>query len=176
MEVNSQETYTIPFRGLKPGVHPFDFEIGDTFFDHFPESQIKNGTVHVHLDFEKEERMLLLRFSISGTVRVPCDRCNEPVDLRISGNDQIIMKFGEAYQEQSDEVVIIPEMTYEVDTAPFIYEFVHLLLPMRKVHGEEGAAGEACDPAVLGKLEELSRKPAADPRWEALSKLKGNKS
>ena len=170
--MNSQDTYIIPFRGLKPGIHPFDFEIGDAFFEVFPESQIHTGTVHVHLDFEKEERMLVLLFRLNGSVQVPCDRCNEPVNISIGGEERLIMKFGDEYQEQSDEVVIIPEMTYEVDIAPFIYEYIHLLLPMRKVHGETGAEGSTCDPAILRKLDELNHKPSTDDRWDALSKLK----
>jgi len=176
MEVNSQVTYIVPFRGLKPGIHRFDFEIGDAFFDGFPESQIKTGRVSVHLDFEKEERMLVLTFNLSGTVQLPCDRCNEPVDISIGGEERLIMKFGEEYQEQSDDVVIIPEMTYQVDVAPFIYEYTHLLVPMRKVHGEQGAEGTACDPAILRKLDELNAKAATDDRWDALSKLKDNNS
>jgi uncharacterized protein len=175
-EVNSQDIYIVPFRGLKPGIHPFDFEIGDAFFEVFPESQIRKGAVHVHLDFEKEERMLILHFTLSGSVRVPCDRCNEPLDMRIKGEERLILKFGEGYQEQSDEVLIIPEMSFQVDTAPFIYEYVHLLVPLRKVHGESGAEGTTCDPAILKKLEELNQKATTDDRWDTLSKLKGNNS
>jgi uncharacterized protein len=171
-EVNSQDKYCIPFKGLKPGVHPFDFEVGDTFFDLFPESQIHKGAVSVHVKFEKEERMLVLNFTLEGIAVVPCDRCNEPMQVKISGTERLIMKFGEEYQEQSDEVLIIPEMSHQVDLAPFIYEYIHLLLPMRKVHGEDAAEGSTCDPEVIKKLEELNRKASTDPRWEALSKLK----
>ena len=171
--MNAQETYIIPFRGLKPGVHVFDFRIGDPFFESYPESQIQTGSVNVHLDFEKEERMLILAFRLSGRVQVPCDRCNEPVMMKIEGEERLIIKFGEEYQEQSDEVLIIPELAHEIDIAPFIYDYVHLLVPMRRVHGEEGSDGRNCDPAVIAKLEELNRKTAADPRWSALEKLKG---
>lgn len=170
--MNSQDKYCISFRGLKPGVHPFDFEVGDTFFDSFPESQIHKGAVSVHVKFEKEERMLILHFTLEGIAVVPCDRCNEPMQVKISGTERLIMKFGEEYQEQSDEVLVIPEMSHQVNLAPFIYEYIHLLLPMRKVHGEDAADGSICDPEVIKKLEELNRKSETDPRWEALSKLK----
>jgi len=172
--VETQETYIIPFRGLKPGVHPFDFKIGDTFFESYEESLIRKGDVAVHLDLEKEERMMILHFQLHGWAEVPCDRCNEPVKIKISGTEQLILKFGEEYEEQSDEAVIIPEMRSQVDLAPYLYEYIHLLLPMRKVHGEEGAEGSFCDPAVIRKLEELNEKKDTDPRWEALSKLKNS--
>jgi uncharacterized metal-binding protein YceD (DUF177 family) len=170
--VNSQDRYIIPFRGLKPGVHPFEFEVGDTFFDLFPESQIRKGAVSIHVNLEKEERMLIFDLTLDGSAEVPCDRCDAPLNIRIAGTERLIVKFGETWQEQSDEVLIIPEMSHQFDLAPFIYEYVHLLLPMRKVHGEEGTDGSQCDPEVIRKLEELNSKTETDPRWEALSKLK----
>jgi uncharacterized protein len=170
--VNTQDKYIIPFRGLKPGVHPFDFRVGDTFFDAFPESLIHEGEVNIHVDFEKEERMLVLSLLIDGMVIVPCDRCNEPVRLKITGREKLIVKFGDEFQEQSDEVLIIPEMSHQLDLASFLYEYIHLLLPMRKVHGEDGTEGASCDPEVIEKLEALNRKTEIDPRWEALSKLR----
>ena len=170
--MNSQDKYIIPFRGLKPGIHPFDFEIGDTFLDAYPESQIHEGAVKVHLDLEKEERMLVLNFLLDGTAVVPCDRCNEPVRVKVSGRERLIVKFGEEFEEQSDEVLIIPEMSHQFDVSPFLYEYIHLLLPMRNVHGEAGTDGTGCDPEVMKKLEELNRKKETDPRWEGLSKLR----
>lgn len=164
----------IPFRGMKPGIHPFDFEIGDSFFEGYPESQVRKGLVSVHLDFEREERMLILNFTLKGSAEVPCDRCNDPVTVLVNGKERLIMKFGEAYQEQSDEVVIIPETIAQVDVASYLYEYIHLLLPLRRVHGEPGTKGGQCNPAVLQKLNELNEKSAMDPRWDALSKLKEN--
>ena len=166
-----QRTYVIPYRGLKTGVHPFVFEIGATFFEAFPESRIHQAAVRVNLDFGREERMMQLDFRLEGTVEVPCDRCDQPMEVRISGQERLIVKFGETYDEPSEEVIIIPETSYQFDVAPFIYEYLHLMIPMRNVHDENGEGPGGCDPAVIAKLEEMNRKTDTDPRWDALRKV-----
>lgn len=161
----------IPFRGLKTGIHPFVFEIGETFFESFPESRIHQGAVRVSLDFVREERMMQLNFRLEGAVEIPCDRCNQPMEVRISGQERLIVKFGETYEEPSEEVIIIPETSYQFDVAPYIYEYLHLMIPMRNVHDENVKGPEGCDPEVIAKLEEMNRKTETDPRWEALRKV-----
>ena len=173
--VNSFESFRLPFRGLKPGIHRFDFQIDGSFFEHFPEGEIRQGNVTVQLDLEKAERMLVFRFSISGEVELPCDRCNEPVNLMIRGNEILIVKFGGTFEEQSDEIRIIHEAETHYDIAPFLYECIHLLLPMRRVHpGNEQGKG-SCNPEILQKIGALSHRDSPDPRWEKLKEIRGTK-
>jgi uncharacterized metal-binding protein YceD (DUF177 family) len=48
---------------------------------------------------------------------------------------------------------------------------VHLLLPIKKVHGTDDKGNSLCDPEVLRFIKETEDHPA-DPRWEILQKLK----
>ncbi|MFH1159445.1 MAG: DUF177 domain-containing protein [bacterium] len=169
--MNSFDTFRIPFRGLKPGIHRYDFQIGNPFFERFQEGEIRNGNVSVHLDLDKEERMLIFHFSISGEVTLPCDRCNEPVQLEVNGKERLIVKFGDTFEEQSEELQIIPESETHFDTAPFFYECIHLLLPMRRIHPENGQGKNSCNPEILRKLDELTTHHEPDPRWEKLKEL-----
>lgn len=115
--------------------------------------------------------MLVFLFSISGEVILACDRCNEPIQIPLFGEERLIVKFGDEYSEQSYEVQIIPESESKFDTAPFLYEFIHLLLPMRRIHPEDEKSDSACAQTVMDKIEELSQKPKEDPRWEKLKEL-----
>ncbi|MDP4281256.1 MAG: DUF177 domain-containing protein [Bacteroidota bacterium] len=164
--------FIIPFKGLKEGLHQFDFEIDEKFFDYFEYAEIKNGKVNVHLEMEKEERLLVLNFSLDGIMNVPCDRCNEPMDLPIHGKEKLIVKFGAGYEEESEDVQIIPEEDNQVDVSPFIYEYIQLLLPVRRVHGEDPNGVPLCDPEIIRKLESKPVSEETDPRWDALKKLK----
>ncbi len=166
------EPYRIPFRGMKTGVHRIDLEAGPEFFETVTDSLIHDGLVKVSLDLEKQERMLVLKFRLSGWVETLCDRCNEPLQCPVEGEERLIVKFGEAYEEQSDEVQVIPEFASRLDVSPFVYEYIHLLLPVRRVHPDTEQGESTCNPAVLKKLEELSGSETEDPRWEALRKLK----
>lgn len=174
MKVNPLDQYTISFKSLKLGNHEFDFEVKDAFFETDPASEIQKGEVMVHIALQKEERMMILNFSLAGTVTVACDRCNGPLDMKVKGHERLIVKFGEEFEEESDEVLIIPETSYQIDVAPAIHDYIILLLPMRKVHGEGDSINTACDPGIIKKLEELNRRESTDPRWEALKKLKDN--
>jgi uncharacterized protein len=174
--VDILETYKIPFRGLKTGNHRFDLEAGSEFFEMTNSPQISGGKVAVRVDLEKQERMLIFQFLFSGRVLVPCDRCSDPVEVPVEGEERLIVKFGDSYEEQSEEVQIIPETATRFDLGPFIYEYIHLLMPVKRVHPDDENGNSTCDPLVLKKLNELSQGPAADPRWEALKALRNGVS
>ncbi len=163
--------FVIPFSGLKQGIHHFEFGIDDTFFEHFEYSEIRKGSLAVRLDLEKEEKLLVLMFSFEGIITMPCDRCFEPVDLPLSGSDHLVVKFGEGYYEEKEDLQVIPEGQSQLDISPFIYEFVHLHLPARRVHPEDPDGNSMCDPEILKKLDELTDRHAPDPRWDVLNDL-----
>lgn len=166
-----REPFKIPFGGLKVGFHRFDLKVDNTFFDHFEYAEIKSGSVEIQLDLEKEERMLILDFTVNGTVSLPCDRCGKPVDIGITGKERLIVKPGNGYLEESEDVLIIPETDKIFDVSSFLYEIVHLLLPAKRVHPDSDKGESQCDPDVLKKLKALSENHSPDPRWEALNKL-----
>lgn len=167
--------FMIRFGGLKADTHHFDFEIDDKFFEHFEYSEIKNGTIAVHVELVKEEKVLTFHFFFDGKVILPCDRCFEPVELKISGAEQLIVKFGSGYYEENEELQIIPEGVNHFDISPFLYEYSHLLLPVRRVHPEDENGNSLCDPEIIKMLEQTSSASEPDPRWEVLNKLKNNR-
>lgn len=166
--------FVIPFGGLKPGNHQFSYEIDDLFFEQFEYSEIKRGAIKVSIDLEREEKMLVLHFSIEGTVEVNCDRCAVPFSFPVKGEETLIIKFGQDYHEEDDEIQIIPEGEKQLDVSPFIYEYIHLLIPSRKVHPEDENGISECDPEVIKRIEERENSSGPDPRWEVLKKLKTN--
>jgi uncharacterized metal-binding protein YceD (DUF177 family) len=172
--VNHTDQYQIAFSGLNPGTHTFDFQIGDKFFEQVQDTEITGGKVSVFVSMAKEERMMDLHIDIIGNVRVACDRCNEQMDIEVNGNERLIIKLGDHYYEESEDVQVIPDTAHQFDLSPFLYEYIHLLLPIRKVHAEDEEGNSKCDPEVIRKLKELSEQHIQDPRWEALNQLKKN--
>ena len=163
--------FVIPFRGLKTGLHTFDWEIENKFFEHFEYSEIKTGHISIHAEMEKDEKMLVFHFMLNGIVLLPCDRCLEPLEQKINGNETLIIKFGDRYYEENEELQIIPEGETHIDVSPFIYEYCHLLLPFRRVHPDDENGVSLCNPEVLRKLEEKPSSAGPDPRWEGLKNL-----
>jgi uncharacterized protein len=142
------------------------------FFERYEHSEIKKGKFTVEVDFEREEKMLILNFLINGKVEIPCDRCFESFLLPISGRERLIVKFGDRFHEENEEVQIIPLGETQIDVSPFIYEFVHLLIPYRRVHPEDENGNSLCDPDIIKRIDERESVSGPDPRWEALKKLK----
>lgn len=162
--------YVIPFVGLKEGVHDYSFEVDSKFFESFDYSEINHGNIHVELSMEKQDRMLIFNFSIDGYVVVPCDRCLAEMEYPVKGTERLIVKFGQERKEETEEILIIPETESHIDISEFIYEYIMLLLPYRRVHPE---GDESCNNEVSNKLDQYAA-PEHDPRWEALKELKKN--
>lgn len=164
--------FLISFAGLKLGNHQFDFEIDNRFFEEFEYSEYKSGSLKVLVEMEKQHRMLVLDFSISGFVEVVCDRCLDTFPLEIAGKYQLYVKFGSTGHEESEDVIVIPESETRFDVGHYIYEYIILSVPIRHVHPEIKDGTSGCDPVVLRKMEEIKVSDKADPRWDALKKLK----
>ena len=75
--------YTIPFVGLKQGLHQFEYQIDNAFFEHFEYDEFHSSTIHVDLEFTKKTTLFELQFRAKGTVNVNCDLTNEPFDLSL---------------------------------------------------------------------------------------------
>lgn len=168
--------FTIQFVGLGIGNHQFEFEVDDAFFEHFEYSQLQHGKVTIGVELEKQERMMIFSFLFQGSVEVTCDRCGEEFFLPVSGNERLIVKFGEEYAEESDEIITIPATEYQIDLSPFIYEYLHLILPARILHPSDREGVSGCNPEILKKLDIYSPHKSSDPRWEVLNKLKQEKN
>lgn len=162
------QEFIIPFAGLKEGTHDYAFEIDETFFESFEYSEVSRGKVHAGVSMERQERMLIFNFDMRGELEVPCDRCLAPLAIPVKGSERLIVKFGQEWMEESDEILIIPDTESRIDISSFIYEYLMLLMPLRRVHPE----GEGmCDPAVTEKLRQYSS-GETDPRWDALKKIR----
>lgn len=166
--------FIIPFKGLSDEVHRFDFDIDGRFFEYLDDTDIRDGDLKVQLDFDKQSRLFTLTFTIHGEVTVSCDRCLSDLKLPVDTLNTLFIRLGDHAEEQSDDVVLIPDTEYQLDVSNFIHEFIVLSLPMRKVH-DEGDKGESlCDPEMLRRLDSQREEEEYDPRWEALKKLNLN--
>ena len=169
--------YNIQFVGLKLGKHHFDYQIDKKFFDYFEYDEFNNVNVKVDLAFEKKTTLLELHFQISGKVNVNCDTTNEPYDQKLKGTFDLVVKFGDEYNDENEDILIIPHGEYEINVAQYIYELIILSMPAKRIH--PGIADGTLESDILKKLEELSPKGLEekektediDPRWNTLKKL-----
>lgn len=169
--------YAIPFIGLKVGEHHFDYQIDNTFFQNFEYDEFNSVNVKIDLKFEKKTTFLELYFSAVGSVNVNCDITNEPYDQAIDDKFKLVVKFGDEYNNDNEDILILPHGDYEINVAQFIYELVVLAVPIKRIH--PGIEDGTLQSDILSKLEELSPNQGnetrssedIDPRWNNLKKL-----
>lgn len=165
--------FLVRFSGLKIDLHHFDFVIDEKFFEAIEYSDLEKGSVNVSVDIIKQERMMIFEFNLKGYVEVSCDRCLEPFEQLVEGNERLIVKFGDRFEEQSDEVIVISENDYEFNVSPYIYEYIKLNLPMQCIHPDDEDGNSTCNEDMLDRLSyDNYKEPEADPRWDILKKLK----
>jgi uncharacterized protein len=165
--VKKEKEYSIPFKGLSSGNHHFTFKIDKKFFEGFEYFESETGKVKVALELIKESNLLDLHFYLDGYMNLICDRCLTEFKQPLEGNFRLIIKFGETFSEESDEVVVIPSTESTIDVKQYIFEYINLLLPIKRVHPSE----DDCNPEMIKKLHGFERHES-DPRWEALKNIK----
>lgn len=174
--------FDISFAGLKLGSHTFEFQIGDAFFEAFGEVEFQQPQLHGVLVLNKKTTLLELDFQLKGTVTVTCDLSNELFDLPMAQQYSLVVQFGDAFNDDNDELIILPHGAHQVSVSRYFYEMAVLSLPLKRVHPDVAAGKRGQEYIDLLKAyapqidadaadEEPEESPELDPRWADLKKL-----
>lgn len=176
VKMNEMKEFTIPFVGLKLGKHIFTFEIKNTFFENFEYDEFHDAAIALDVVLDKKSTLLEFSLAFSGFVTVNCDLTNEPYNQEITGDYHFVVKFGESYNDENEDLLILPHGSHQVNIQQYIYESIVLALPSKRIH--PGVKDGTLQSDILKKLEELSpkdkdisEKAETDPRWDNLKKL-----
>jgi uncharacterized metal-binding protein YceD (DUF177 family) len=163
--------FNIPFVGLKEGKHLFQYKVDNTFFELYNYNEFEKSSVNVTLEFVKKSTLFELEFTASGTVNVPCDVTNEYFDLEITATLPLVVKFGQEYNDENEEILILPHEVYQFSVAQFIYEMIVLGIPNKRVHPK--VLDGTMETEALEQLEIKEEKTVetTDPRWDKLKNL-----
>jgi uncharacterized protein len=168
--------FIIPLSGLKEGGHSYNFEIRDEFFELFEGSEITRGELSAVVELEKRSTHMDLKFSLQGSVIINCDRCLEPFSQPVMCENRLLIKLGKNWDENDPDMLTIPADEHELDVKQYLYEFIHLSLPIRRTHPLDKKGRSTCDPEMLKKINEhtVNTDKDSDPRWDELRKLMNN--
>lgn len=162
--------YDISFSGLKTGKHEFKFEIDKEFFQLFDTDQeFTNPKITVDVFLNKHTTFLEFEIKVNGTVDLACDISSEIFIHPIENQIDILVKFGEEYDDSEEDVITIPASDHDFNVAQLIYENVALAIPMKKISPDLSEE----DLKILEKFSpKENEEPKSDPRWDALKNLK----
>lgn len=175
--------YKIALRNFSNEPQKHEFLLDNEFFKQMDgAADIQKGSVKVVLIVKKTAAAFEFSFDLQGVVYVPCDRCLDEMPIEINTQNRLFVKLGKEFSEESDEIVIIPEDEGEINVVWFIYEFVALSVPMKRIH----PPGK-CNKIMTSKLNKYKADSQqgededsdieedvpedVDPRWDALKDL-----
>jgi uncharacterized metal-binding protein YceD (DUF177 family) len=171
--------FTIPFVGLKLGEHRFDFKISESFFEYFEYEDFNKVAINLDVLLIKKNTMLEFTLDFVGNVNVNCDITNEPHNQDVSGSFHFVVNFGEEFNDENEELIILPHGSHEISIQQYVYESIVLAVPTKRIH--PGIEDGTLKSDILNKLEELrptiedkksiNEDETTDPRWDELKKL-----
>lgn len=179
---------------MSHGTHAFEYHLGKTFFTNMESEDIHDADLNVVLTVEYKGDIYSLDFAVEGVVTLICDRCLDDLEYPIDTTYHINVKYGEDYNDDSDDLLVIPESDNYLNVAYMIYDTVALTIPIKHVHPlgkcnrqmsamlkKHRAGGVSDEDADLQNqlIEEMDSMDDAteqrtDPRWDALKGIAGN--
>lgn len=185
--------YKLPLKSLAKGSHEFDYALGKQFFADMENTDIRNADVKVRLTVVYNGDVYDLSFVFTGEITVLCDRCLDDLVLPIDTTYHIMVKYGEDFNDDSDELLEIPDSDNYLNVAYMMYDTVALAIPIKHVHplGKcnramsailkkhcARATGEDADLEndLIDEMDQIGddvgrEAQPSDPRWEALRGL-----
>lgn len=170
--------FKIAFTGLKLGEHQFEYAIDKAFFTYFDYEEFWDVSLKLDVELIKKATHLEFSLQLEGELGVYCDLSTEAYMQEVADNFDFVVKFGDTFNDDDIDILIIPHGFHEVDIKQQIYETILLSLPAKLVH--PGVKDGSLKSDILDKLESLSldssiededKDDEIDPRWSALKDL-----
>lgn len=190
--------FKLPLKSMSAGTHTFEYHLGKTFFVNMESEDIHDADLTVTLTVDHKADLYEMNFGIEGTVTLICDRCLDDLEYPIDAAYAINVKYGDDYNDDSDDLLVIPESDNYLNVAYMIYDTVALAIPIKHVHpmgkcnrqmSQMLKKHRAHDPSdedaelqdrLIDEMDSMGDDAGADtptdPRWDGLKKLTDNNS
>ena len=196
--VGKFSAYKLPLKSLSSGSHEFDYHLDKQFFENMESDDIRDADLNVHVTVVTKGDLYDLTIDINGEITLICDRCLDDLQWPVETTYHIFVKYGPDYNDDSDELLVIPESDNYLNIAYMIYDTVALTIPIKHVHPlgkcnramssllkKHRAPGSSMTDEDGEMMEEMieeievsdiqsEQEDSTDPRWNELKKLTDN--
>lgn len=176
---------------MPEGIDREEYHLDKTFFVNMENTDVRGADLNAELVTNHHSGVYDLQFHITGDVTLLCDRCLDDLILPIDASYHITVKYGEDYNDDSDDLLEIPESDNYLNVAYMIYDTVMLAIPIKHVHplGKCNRAmsallkkhrarpidsgDEALEDELIDEMESIgdTDETPTDPRWDGLKGL-----
>ena len=126
--------FEVKFSGLKEGVHKFDFSVTDKFFEEFEYKEFNSIQATVELNLHKKATLMEAHYSMQGQANLNCDLTNEPFDMKVAHQFDLVIKFGPDFSDDHEDLMVLPHGAHTYNASQHIYELLVLSIPQKRVH------------------------------------------
>lgn len=179
---------------MPEGTETFGYHLDKTFFTNMESADVREADLDVKLTVVYRGGIYNLDFAITGNVTLLCDRCLDDLIFPIETAYHIAVKYGDDYNDESDDLLEIPESDNYLNVAYMIYDTVTLAIPIKHVHplGKCNRAmsailkkhrarpidddDQALEDELIDEIDDMGGASdiSTDPRWDELKKLNDN--
>lgn len=175
---------------MPEGIDREEYHLDKTFFENMENTDVRGADLNVELITNHHAGVYDLQFHITGEVTLLCDRCLDDLILPIDTAYHITVKYGEDYNDDSDDLLEIPESDNYLNVAYMIYDTVMLAIPIKHVHplgkcnramsallkkhrARPADEDSALENELIDEMESMDDTADAptDPRWDGLKGL-----
>ena len=128
--MSEKNHYIVDLKRLPVGLHSFDIQLDNAFFEGLEKSEILRGEVVAKATLNLREEDYQLNIAVQGTVFVVCDRCLDPMPIEINDEQEI-------WSEEMEEESLNSQLS-TLNLSWLAYEIVSINIPL--VHSHQ--AGE----------------------------------
>lgn len=187
--------YKLPLKSLPSGSHEFEYDLGKQFFEDMESADIRDARLKVIAIVNVKGDIFELTLKVSGEITLICDRCLDEMQMPVDTEYNVFVKYGEDYNDDSDNLLVIPESDNFINIAYILYDTVALTVPIKHVHpmgkcnramstllrkhrspasSIEGEDGEMADELMESIEDDFDSvdDTRSDSRWNELKKLK----
>jgi uncharacterized metal-binding protein YceD (DUF177 family) len=170
------DQFELPIQSLQNGLHHYDFELDQDFFECFEDSPIREGIYKVSLDLDKKSTEFVLNFDIKGYFEGPCDRCLADIEIPSSVQKLIWVKFKDELEgeDHDDDVIYISSSNHSFNISKLVYELIILAIPIAKRYDCENDPNPKCDFKVLAFIQDNDNESGNSNLGDQLRKISEN--
>lgn len=187
--------FRLPLKSLGAGTHEFDYHIDRRFFADMENNDVRDADISVRLTVTFAHDVYNLAFHLTGTLTLLCDRCLDDLVIPVDTTYSLMVRYGEEYCDDSDDMLEIPQSDNFLNVSYMIYDTAVLAIPIKHVHPlgkcnrqmsailkKHRAVGpddaELTD-EILASIDDADipaddSSAPSDPRWDALRGLAGS--
>ena len=133
--MQSENLLNINLAHVAEAAKRLDIELTDRFFADLEQEEISGGDIHAEIFVRATAGDIYnVQVKVKGYVIVACDRCLDPLQLKVEASDTLKVKDADPEDCDADDMLYLEANNPCYDLSWQVYEIIETSLPMQRIH------------------------------------------